>query len=85
MAMRQPGDDTLSCANLLQQRSANEADAAAMLRKQKQTNTGNVAAVVLLGILGAAAANFSESDKIQARALLDRNEQINYLLKKQGC
>jgi len=93
--MAQPGDETLSCEDLKQQTDANRAAAADFLRRDKQVEGDNTtknvagaavgAAIPGLGLLLIASTDLSNAEQVQARALIDRDEQLTYLSKQKGC
>lgn len=91
VAMSQAGDESLTCAEIAQELKINEADAEVLVRKDKRVMQGNVAknvgaaAIPYVGLLLAASTDLSNAEQIQARALIDRNEQLNYLAKQKGC
>ena len=82
VAMSQAGDEQLSCAELDKQRAANVQDIDELLKQDKAVERTNVVAGVLpLPML----MDFSNEEQVKARALLDRNERLNYLIKSKGC
>jgi hypothetical protein len=89
VSLSQAGDDQLTCEQLREEVRKNQDSATILMGKQKSTNGKNVAKSIApipyLGILLAASADFSQEDQIKARSMLDRNEKLNYLLKKKGC
>lgn len=90
VAITQPGDDALGCAAIAQQIADNNAAEAMFIRKDKNTESGNVAktigtALPYVGILVGATTDLSNEDQVKARALADRNEHLDYLAKKKGC
>jgi len=90
VAMSQPGDDNLSCAELAKQLAANDADIQVFIRKDKQVAQNNVAKNVAgvipgVGLLLVASTDLSNTEQVQARALIDRNQQLNFLEKQKGC
>ncbi len=79
VAMSQDGDEQLSCAELNKQCAANVQDINQLLKRDKAVERTNVVAGVLpLPML----MDFSNEEQVKARALLDRNERLNYLIKK---
>ena len=85
VALSQPDDDSLTCAQINEQAAYNTAAARDFLHSQHQTNVTNVVGTVVIGALGAGLADFSEGDRIRARSMIDRNEKLQYLAKKRGC
>ena len=89
--MAQPGDADLSCAALKDQIAANEAAAQDFVRQDRQVKQGNVtkvivsAAIPYVGLLLAGSYNLSNEEQIKGRALVDRDEQLNFLAKQKGC
>lgn len=89
--MAQPGDESLTCAALKDQLAANEAAAQDFIHKDRQVKQGNVtkvivgAAIPYVGLLLAASYNLSNEEQIKGRALVDRDEQLNFLAKQKGC
>lgn len=90
VAMSQPGDDQLSCADLDQQLSANEQSEAVLIGQDRKVAQGNVAktiggAIPVAGIAIVASTDLSNSEQVRARALADRNQELSYLSSKKGC
>ncbi len=86
IAMAQPGDDQLGCAELIRQKQANQRSVDELLRKDKDVETGNaVKAVVLGGLLGTAMMDLSNDEQVRARSLIDRNERLGLLARMKGC
>jgi len=90
MAMTQPGDEQLSCAELAQQIAANRASAEEFVKKDKQVDAANVAknvgsVIPFLGLALMASTDLSESEQVKARALVDRDERLNDLSKRKNC
>ncbi len=91
LAMSQPGDLDLNCSDLVNHIDANKAEASKLLDAQKgveQANVGKVvvgSALVPIGLLIAASADMSSADQVQARAIVDRNQQLVYLAQHKGC
>lgn len=88
--MAQPGDEDLSCEELKQQIDANSVAAQDFLRKDKQVEDQNTAktvgsAIPFIGILLAGSNDFSNSEQVQARALVDRDERLKNLSKHNEC
>ena len=91
VAMSQSGDEGLNCNELAKQLAANESDIKVFIAKDKRVADNNVAKNVAgavipgVGILLIASTDLSNSEQIQARALIDRNQQLHYLEKQKGC
>jgi hypothetical protein len=88
--MSQPGDASLSCAELATQIAENRAAADKFLRQDKKVEEGNTAKTVggglpMVGVFLLASNDFSNAEQIQARALIDRDEQLRFLKKQKGC
>ena len=85
--MTQAGDDQLSCAELHDQIAANQASASDLLHKDKEVENGNAAKIVAGAVVAplSLSADFSNEEQVKARALIDRNEKLTYLLQKKGC
>lgn len=88
--MAQPGDENLSCPALKQQIAANRAAAAELLKKDKQVEEENVAknvggVIPGLGLLLIASTDLSNEEQVKARALIDRDERLAYLVRQKGC
>lgn len=82
VAMAQPGDEQLSCAGLNSQLAANTQDINTLLKQDKAVERSNIVAGVLpLPML----MDLSNEEQVKARALLDRNERLGYLVKTKGC
>src|SRR5258706_4309323 len=91
VAMSQAGDENLNCADLSHQLSANQSDIQTFVRKDKRVMDDNVAknvagaAIPWVGLLLIASTDLSNVEQIRARALIDRNQQLNFLAKQKGC
>jgi hypothetical protein len=90
VAMVQPGDDQLGCRAIIEQLKANRADADEFLRKNKQVEQDNTAKIVVgsvlpVGLLLMASVDLSNSEQIKARAIIDRNQQLEFMAKQRGC
>jgi hypothetical protein len=88
--MAQPGDETLDCAALGRELAANEATAAILLHQDKkveQLNTArNFGSVIPgLGLLLVMSTDLSNEEQIKARALVDRDERLRFLVKRKQC
>ena len=84
IAMSQPGDEQLTCADLNDKIKANAAAATGMLRKDEQVKTGNVVKLVF-GIVGVSLMDWSDEEKVKARSMIDRNERLTELHRAKGC
>jgi hypothetical protein len=86
-AMAQTGDDQLSCSQLSGQLDANTKAVKNLLHQDKDVETGNAAKVAAGAVIApiALATDFSNTEQIKARALLDRNERLTFLLHSKGC
>jgi hypothetical protein len=90
VAMSQPDDEQLSCAQLQQQLADNGQTETKLNGEDKKVAQANIAKNVLaatpyVGILFAASTDLSNSEQVRARALADRNQELQFLLKKKGC
>jgi hypothetical protein len=90
VAMSQPGDSELTCPQIKQQIADNSAAEAKFQVADKQVEQGNVAkgigsAIPVAGILIAGSTDLSNEEQVKARALADRNEQLQNLAKQKGC
>ncbi|HWA88387.1 MAG TPA: hypothetical protein VG889_00015 [Rhizomicrobium sp.] len=90
VSMSQPGDDRLSCDALKAQTAANSAAEAGYRYKDKQVENGNAlktvgSAAPFVGPLIAGSTDLSNEEQVKARALADRNDELNYLAKRKGC
>lgn len=88
--MTQPGDDGLDCAALTAQIAANQAAAADFLLKDRQVEEANTAkgiggAIPGLGLLLVMSTDLSNTEQIKARALIDRDQQLQFLASRKGC
>lgn len=88
--MVQDGDGKLSCTALKQEIADNTAAENTLLRKDKQVEQANVAknvggALPGVGLLLVGSADLSNEEQVKARALADRNERLEYLVKQKGC
>jgi hypothetical protein len=88
--MAQPGDEALGCAALGRELAANETAAATLLHQDKnveQLNTArNVGSVIPgLGLLLVMSTDLSNEEQIKARALIDRDERLRFLVKRKQC
>jgi hypothetical protein len=86
----QDGDAALGCAAIRQQMDENRVAAAKYLKDDRLVEQRNTALTVAgfipwAGLLTAAMTNLSNQDQIRARALLDRQERLEYLAKQKGC
>ncbi len=90
VAMSQPGDGALDCGQLSAQRSSNNQQALVLLHDDSIVADRNAAKTVAgvlpgIGILIVLSTDLSNSEQIRARALIDRDEELAYLMKKQDC
>lgn len=90
VSMVQSGDEQLSCSELNQQVTANVAAVDQLLREDKAVENGNIAknvggVIPGLGLLLIASTDLSNAEQIKARAIIDRNERLNFLMTKRGC
>ena len=90
VAMAQPGDDALSCADLKKQIADDSAAQAVYQRKDKQVEASNVAknvgaVIPFAGLALVASTDLSNEEQVKARALADRIERLQYLAKQKGC
>jgi hypothetical protein len=87
LAMTQPGDDQLSCAQIDDEIKRNQTAANELFQRDESVETGNVAKGVLLGggLLSAGLMDLSNAEQVNARALVDRNERLRLLAKSNGC
>lgn len=90
VAMSQPGDAELGCADIEQQLKANHQAETELAGEDKQVAQTNVAkgvgsVVPGVGILLAASTDLSNSEQVRARALADRNQELEFLSTKRGC
>jgi len=88
--MAQPGDEGLDCSALAHELAANEESAARFLHQDKkveQANTArNVGSVIPgLGLLLVLSTDLSNEEQIKARALVDRDERLRFLVKRKQC
>jgi len=88
--MSQPGDENLSCEALRHEIANNTAAAAEFVKLDRRVQDGNIAkgvggAIPYLGILVLASSDLSNKEQIQGRALLDRDERLNYLSNQKHC
>lgn len=90
VAMSQPGDDALSCAEIAAQTATNRDRAAGLLGLDRQVAQGNVVRGVAMaipfgGLAAGASMDLSNAEQVQARALLDRNQRLDMLARDKGC
>jgi hypothetical protein len=90
VAMAQPGDSALNCADLKKQIADDSAAQAAYQRKDKQVEANNVAknvgaVIPFAGLALLASTDLSNEEQVKARALADRIERLQYLAKQKGC
>ena len=88
--MAQPGDEALDCAALDREIASNEAAAATFLHKDKQVEQANTArnvggVIPGLGLLLVMSTDLSNEEQIKARALIDRDERLRFLVKRKQC
>jgi len=88
--MVQLNDANLTCTELRQQIADNRAKAEVFLKKDKMVEQGNTArnigsVIPMLGVLLVASTDLSNGEQIQARALIDRDQQLAFLEKGKGC
>lgn len=90
VSMVQPGDAHLTCAEIKRQIAANGVAVGKLLREDMAVENQNTAksigsVVPVAGIFIGASTDLSNEEQIKARALLDRNEHLNFLIAKNGC
>ena len=85
VSLSQAGDENLTCEQLHQQISENDAAIAPLVKHQGAVDDLNVVKVVVGGIVLAGTTDLSEHDKITARSMADRNEKLRFLAKNKGC
>jgi hypothetical protein len=88
--MSQPGDQDLSCLALKQQIADNTAAAQKYLTRDHQVMEANTAkqvggAIPIAGVLLIASTDLSNKEQIEARALADRDEHLQFLAKQKNC
>jgi len=88
--MSQPGDETLTCAQIHQQSVDNQYAARNFLKQDKTVESANTAKVIgsalpYIGILILASGDLSNEEQIRARALIDRDDQLTFLAKQKNC
>jgi hypothetical protein len=88
--MSQPGDQDLSCQALKQQIAENTAAAQKFLKRDHQVEEANTAkqvggAIPIAGLLLVASTDLSNKEQVEARALADRDEHLQYLAKQKNC
>ena len=88
--MSQPGDQDLTCQALKQQIADNSAVAQKFIKEDRQVAEGNVAkgvggAIPYLGLLLVASTDLSNKEQVEARALVDRDERLEFLSKQKNC
>jgi hypothetical protein len=88
VAMSQPGDETMDCAQLAREIATNRDRAADLLVKQngvEQGNTAKVVASLLVSGWISLAIDLSREEQIVMRSLGDRNDRLIRLTKQKGC
>lgn len=88
--MSQPGDENLSCEALRQEIARNTAAAEDFVKRDKAVENGNIAkgvgsAIPYIGLLLIGSNDLSNSEQIQGRALVDRDERLTYLSTQKHC
>lgn len=88
--MSQPGDADLSCEALRQEIARNTAAAEDFVKRDKAVENGNIAkgigsAIPYIGLLLIGSNDLSNSEQIQGRALVDRDERLTYLSAQKHC
>lgn len=88
--MVQPGDEALSCSALKQEIDKNSAAAQKFLERDHQVEQANTAkvmgsAIPYLGILVFASSDLSNKEQVEARALIDRDQHLEFLSKQKNC
>lgn len=86
--LAQPGDDSLSCVQIADERIANRQKAAKLAKLDEGVALSNAVAVTLSqvwfwpAIMGV---DMSDVEEIEARALKQRNTRLAALAKSNGC
>ncbi len=88
--MSQPGDQDLGCPALNQQIADNTAAAQKFLKRDHQVTEANIAkqvggAIPIAGLLLIASTDLSNKEQVEARALADRDENLQFLAKQKNC
>jgi hypothetical protein len=88
--MSQPGDENLSCEAINEQLASNSAAAQKFLAQDRKVANTNIvkgvgAAIPWVGPLVMASADLSNKEQVEARALIDRDERLEFLSKKKNC
>jgi hypothetical protein len=86
----QPGDQDLGCPALNQQIAENFAAEQKLMQRDHDVMEANTAkgvggAVPIVGPLIIASSDLSNKEQIQARALTDRNERLQFLSRQKNC
>lgn len=87
----QAGDERLTCAQLIEQITANRKEFAQAQAEDTEVGRANVAKVatgallVPIGVLLALSADLSSEAQVRGRSLLDRNERLVALANSKGC
>jgi len=88
--MSQPGDESLSCDALKLQITQNDQAAQKFMQKDQQVEGANAikhvgGVVPFIGPLISGSTDLSNKEQIQARALVDRDERLQFLSKQKNC
>jgi hypothetical protein len=87
----QAADDRMTCTEIAQEISRNQASVVAFLQQKQGTDAANaakIAAVILLpgvGIGIGSTMDFSDEERIMIQSLKDRNEALVYMQDKKHC
>lgn len=88
--MVQAGDEALGCDALKQEITKNSAAAQKFIERDHQVSQANTAKVVgsaipYIGLLVLASSDLSNKEQVEARALIDRDEHLEFLSKQKNC
>ncbi len=88
--MVQPGDESLTCQGLKQEIEKNTAAAQRFMERDHQVTQANTAkfvgsAIPWVGLLVFASTDLSNKEQVEARALIDRDEHLEFLSKQKHC
>ena len=90
MHMAQPGDESLDCAALSQEIAKNTAAAEDFVKRDHKVEQANAvktvgSAIPYLGLLVMMSTDLSNKEQVEARALIDRDERLEFLAKQKNC
>jgi hypothetical protein len=87
--MMQPKDEQLNCSDIKDEQQKNLKAVDGLLKRHADIVRGRyVAGFInfgLIGLLQGMMPDMSNTEKVEGRALIDRNERLDYLAQSKGC